>query len=181
MEIRIKLQPLHRNELNFSEAFCTVPIIMDKTMIWGAYNVDVNMSECIWYQLPEKFKEKIRNDKGYTIKSMIITVTDITAYSVSISNHEKLKDTITMEEIYEDFSESKKIERFLCKCDFPYSNIEVCFQNLGEIYIEFELEDWVCYEKEAKEEWRLKERERRKIREIYKSESISLEKMEEEK
>ena len=170
MEIRIKLQPLHRNELNFSEAFCTVPIIMDKTMIWGAYNVDVNMSECIWYQLPEKFKEKIRNDKVYTIKSMIITVTDITAYSVSVSNHEKLKDTITMEEIYKDFSESKKIERFLCKCDFPYSNIEVCFQNLGEIYIEFELEDWVCYEKEAKEEWKIKEIERRKLREVYKVE-----------
>ena len=170
MEIRIKLQPLHRNELNFSEAFCTVPIIMDKTMIWGAYNVDVNMSECIWYQLPEKFKERIRNDKVYTIKSMIITVTDITAYSVSVSNHEKLKDTITMEEIYKDFSESKKIERFLCKCDFPYSNIEVYFQNLGEIYIEFELEDLVCYEKEAKEEWKIKEIERRKLRETYKVE-----------
>ena len=170
MEIRIKLQPLYRNELNFSEAFCTVPIIMDKTMLWGAYNVDVNMSECIWYQLPEKFKEKIRNDKVYTIKSMIITVTDITAYSVSVSNHEKLKDTITMEEIYKDFSESKKIERFLCKCDFPYSNIEVYFQNLGETYIEFELEDWVCYEKEAKEEWKIKEIERRKLREAYKVE-----------
>jgi len=168
MEIRIKLQPLYRNELNFSEAFCTVPIIMDKTMIWGAYNVDLNMSEYIWYQLPEKFKEKIKNYKEYTIKSMIITVTDITAYSVSISNHEKLKDTITMEEIYKDFSESKKIERFLCKCDFPYSNIEVYFQNLGEIYIEFELEDWVCYEKEAKEEWKIKEIERRKSREVYK-------------
>ena len=168
MEIRIKLQPLYRNELNFSEAFCTVPIIIDKTMLWGAYNVDLNMSECIWYQLPEKFKEKIRNDKVYTIKSMIITVTDITAYSVS--NHEKLKDTITMEEIYKDFSESKKIERFLCKCDFPYSNIEVYFQNLGEIYIEFELEDLVYYEKEAKEEWKIKEIERRKLRETYKVE-----------
>ena len=170
MEIRIKLQPLYRNELNFSGAFCTVPIIMDKTMLWGAYNVDLNMSECIWYQLPEKFKEKIRNDKVYTIKSMIITVIDITAYSVSVSNHEKLKDTITMEEIYKDFSESKKIERFLCKCDFPYSNIEVYFQNLGEIYIEFELEDLVYYEKEAKEEWKIKEIERRKLREVYKVE-----------
>ena len=168
MEIRIKLQPLYRNELNFSEAFCTVPIIMDKTMVWGAYNVNLNMSEYIWCQLPEKLKEKIKNYKEYTIKSMIITVTDITAYSVSISNHEKLKDTITMEEIYKDFSESKKIERFLCKCDFPYSNIEVYFQNLGEIYIEFELEDWVCYEKEAKEEWKIKEIERRKSREVYK-------------
>ena len=170
MEIRIKLQPLYENELNFSEAFCTVPIIMDKIMIWGAYDVDLNMSEYIWCQLPEKFKEKIKNYKGCTIKSMIITVTDITAYSVSISNHEKLKDTITMEEIYEDFSESKKIERFLCECDFPYSNMSVYFQNLGEIYAEFELEDWVYHEKEAKKEWKISERERRKIREIYKVE-----------
>ena len=170
MEIRIKLQPLYRNELNFSEAFCTIPIIIDKTMIWGVYDVDLNMSEYIWYQLPKKLKEKIKNYKGYTIKSMIITVTDITAYSVSISNHEKLKDTITMEEIYEDFSESKKIERFLCECDFPYSNMSVYFQNLGEIYAEFELEDWVYHEKEAKKEWKISERERRKIREIYKVE-----------
>ena len=170
MEIKIKLQPLYRNELNFSEAFCTVPIIMDKIMIWGAYDVDLNISTYIWCQLTEKFKEKIKNYKGYTIKSMIITVTDITAYSVSISNHEKLKDTITMEEIYEDFSESKKIERFLCECDFPYSNMSVYFQNLGEIYAEFELEDWVYHEKEAKKEWKISERERRKIREIYKVE-----------
>ena len=170
MEIRIKLQPLYRNELNFSEAFCTVPIIMDKIMIWGAYDVDLNMSEYIWCQLPEKFKEKIKNYKGYTIKSMIITVTDITAYSVSISNHEKLKDTITMEEIYEDFSESKKIERFLCECDFPYSNMSVYFQNLGETYAEFELEDFRCYEKETREEWKIKEIERRKLREVYKVE-----------
>ncbi|ALQ41525.1 hypothetical protein [Fusobacterium polymorphum] len=170
MEIRIKLQPLYRNELNFSEAFCTVPIIMDKIMIWGAYDVDLNMSEYIWCQLPEKFKEKIKNYKGYTIKSMIITVTDITAYSISISNHEKLKDTITIEEIYENFSESKKIERFLCECDFPYSNMSVYFQNLGEIYAEFELEDWVYHEKEAKKEWKIKEIERRKLREVYKVE-----------
>ena len=56
----------------------------------------------------EKKRRKIKNYKGYTIKSMIITVTDITAYSVSISNHEKLKDTITMEEIYEDFRKVRK-------------------------------------------------------------------------
>ena len=110
---------------------------------------------------------------------MIITLTNISAYSVTLSNHEKFKEEITMEEFYKDFSENRKIERFLCECDFPYSNMSVYFQNLGEIYAEFELEDWVSYEKEAKEEWRLKERERRKIREIYKLESISLEKLEE--
>jgi len=39
---------------------------------------------------------------------MIITLTNISAYSVSLSNHEKFKESITMEEFYEDFSENKK-------------------------------------------------------------------------
>ena len=169
MKIKIKLESLE-NILNLSDSFCTIPIIMDKSMMFGAYGVDLNMSEYIWYQLPEECKNKIYNYKEHTIKAMIITLTNISAYSVSLSEHEKFKEAITMEEFYEDFSENKKIERFLCECDFPYSNMSVYFQNLGEIYAEFELEDWVCYEKEAKEEWKIKERERRKIREIYKVE-----------
>ena len=169
MKIKIKLESLE-NILNLSNSFCTIPIIMDKSMVFGAYGVDLNMSEYIWYQLPEECKNKIYNYKEHTIKAMIITLTNISAYSVSLSKHEKFKEPITMEEFYEDFSENKKIERFLCECDFPYSNMSVYFQNLGEIYAEFELEDWVCYEKEAKEEWKIKERERRKIREIYKVE-----------
>ena len=169
MKIKIKLESLE-NILNLSDSFCTIPIIMDKSMMFGAYGVDLNMSEYIWYQLPEECKNKIYNYKEHTIKAMIITLTNISAYSVSLSEHEKFKEAITMEEFYEDFSENKKIERFLCKCDFPYSNMSVYFQNLGETYAEFELEDWVCYEKEAKEEWKIKERERRKIREIYKVE-----------
>ena len=178
MKIKIKLESLE-NILNLSNSFCTIPIIMDKSMMFGAYGVDLNMSEYIWYQLPEECKNKIYNYKEHTIKAMIITLTNISAYSVTLSNHEKFKEEITMEEFYKDFSENRKIERFLCECDFPYSNMSVYFQNLGEIYEEFELEDWLSYEKEAKEEWRLKERERRKMREIYKSESISLEKLEE--
>ena len=169
MKIKIKLESLE-NILNLSNSFCTIPIIMDKSMMFGAYGVDLNMSEYIWYQLPEECKNKVYNYKEHTIKAMIITLTNISAYSVSLSNHEKFKEAITMEEFYEDFSENKKIERFLCECDFPYSNMSVYFQNLGEIYAEFELEDWVCYEKEAKEECKIKERERRKIREIYKVE-----------
>lgn len=169
MKIKIKLESLE-NILNLSDSFCTIPIIMNKSMMFGAYGVDLNMSEYIWYQLPEECKNKVYNYKEHIIKAMIITLTNISAYSVSLSNHEKFKEAITMEEFYEDFSENKKIERFLCECDFPYSNMSVYFQNLGEIYAEFELEDWVCYEKEAKEEWKIKERERRKIREIYKVE-----------
>ena len=178
MKIKIKLESLE-NILNLSNSFCTIPIIMDKSMMFGAYGVDLNMSEYIWYQLSEECKNKIYNYKEHTIKAMIITLTNISAYSVSLSEHEKFKEPITMEEFYEDFSENKKIERFLCECDFPYSNMSVYFQNLGEIYAEFELEDWISYEKEVKEEWKLKEIERRKKREAYKSESISLEELEE--
>ena len=178
MKIKIKLESLE-NILNLSNSFCTIPIIMDKSMMFGAYGVDLNMSEYIWYQLPEECKNKIYNYKEHTIKAMIITLTNISAYSVSLSEHEKFKEPITMEEFYKDFSENKKIERFLCECDFPYSNMSVYFQNLGEIYAEFELEDWISYEKEVKEEWKLKEIERRKKREAYKSESISLEELEE--
>ena len=174
MKIKIKLESLE-NTLNLSNSFCTIPIIMDKSMMFGAYGVDLNMPEYIWYQLPEECKKKIYNYKEHTIKAMIITITNISAYSVTISHHEKVKEAITMEEFYEDFSENKKIERFLCECDFPYSNMSVYFQNLGEIYAEFELEDWVYYEKEAKEEWKIKERERRKRREIYKVESEIIE------
>ncbi len=169
MKRKIKLESLE-NILNLFNSFCTIPIIMDKSMVFGAYGVDLNMSEYIWYQLPEECKNKVYNYKEHTIKAMIITLTNISAYSVSLSEHEKFKEPITMEEFYEDFSENKKVERFLCECDFPYSNMSVYFQNLGEIYAEFELEDWVCYEKEAKEEWKLKEIERREIREIYKVE-----------
>ena len=169
MKIKIKLESLE-NILNLSNSFCTIPIIMDKSMMFGAYGVDLNMSEYIWYQLPEECKNKVYNYKEHTIKAMIITLTNISAYSVTINHHEKFKEAITMEEFYKDFSENKKIENFSCECDFPYSNMSVYFQNLGEIYAEFELEDWVCYEKEAKEEWKIKERERRKIREIYKVE-----------
>ena len=181
MKIKIKLESLE-NILNLSNSFCTIPIIMDKSMMFGAYGVDLNMSECIWYQLPEECKNKIYNYKEHTIKAMIITITNISAYSVSLSDHEKFKEAITMEEFYKDFSENKKIENFSCECDFPYSIMSVYFQNLGEIYAEFELEDWISYEKEVKEEWKIKERERRKIREIreiYELESISLEKLEE--
>jgi len=178
MKIKIKLESLE-NILNLSNSFCTIPIIMDKSMMFGAYGVDLNMSEYIWYQLPKECKNKVYNYKEHTIKAMIITLTNISAYSVTINHHEKFKEAITMEEFYKDFSENKKIENFSCECDFPYSIMSVYFQNLGEIYVEFELEDWVCYEKEAKEEWKIKERERRKIREIYELESISLEKLEE--
>ena len=63
MKIKIKLESLE-NILNLSNSFCTIPIIMDKSMMFGAYGVDLNMSEYIWYQYQKNVKIKyitIRN------------------------------------------------------------------------------------------------------------------------
>lgn len=78
------------------------------------------------------------------IKSMLITVTDIAAYSFGIGYNTKLKDSITMEEIYKDFDENKKINFLTPGCDFPDSSMSVYFQHLGEVYAEVELDELVA-------------------------------------
>lgn len=75
---------------------------------------------------------------------MLITVTDITAYSFGFGYNTKLKDSITMEEIYKNFDKNKKIESFLPSCDFPYSSMSIYFQSLGEVYAEVDLDELVA-------------------------------------
>jgi len=75
---------------------------------------------------------------------MLITVTDITAYSFGFDYNTKLKDSITMEEIYKNFDKNKRIESFLPSCDFPYSSMSIYFQSLGEVYAEVDLDELVA-------------------------------------
>ena len=75
---------------------------------------------------------------------MLITVTDITAYSFGFGYNTKLKDSITMEEISKNFDENKRIEILTPGCDFPRSSMSVYFQYLGEVYAEVELDELVA-------------------------------------
>ena len=75
---------------------------------------------------------------------MLITVTDITAYSFGFDYNTKLKDSITMEEIYKNFDKNKRIESFLPSCDFPHSSMSIYFQSLGEVYAEVDLDELVA-------------------------------------
>ena len=110
MKIKLKTQSLDDWELNLFESYSTLPIIIGRTMIFGAYNVDFEMTDNIWHQLPEEYKKKIyKYNLKKMIKSMLITVTDITAYSFGFGYNTKLKDSITMEEIYKNFDENKRI------------------------------------------------------------------------
>ena len=144
MKIKLKTQSLDDWELNLFESYSTLPIIIGRTMIFGAYNVDFEMTANIWNQLPEEYKKKIyKYNIKKMIKSMLITVTDITAYSFGFGYNIKLKDSITMEEIYEDFDENKKINFLTPGCDFPKSSMSVYFQYLGEVYAEVDLDELV--------------------------------------
>ena len=143
MKIKLKVEP--NWDIWIYESYSTVPIIINGTMIFGAYNVELQMTDNIWYQLPEEYKKKIyRYNWKKVIKFMLITVTDITAYNFGFGYNTKLKDNIMMEEIYENFDENKKIEGFLPSCDFPYSSMSIYFQTLGEVYAEVDLDELVA-------------------------------------
>ena len=145
MKIKLKTQSLDDWELNLFESYSTLPIIIGRTMIFGAYNVDFEMTDNIWHQLPEEYKRKIyKYNWKKMIKSMLITVTDITAYSFGFGYNIKLKDSITMEEISKNFDENKKINFLTPGCDFPKSSMSVYFQYLGEVYAEVELDELVA-------------------------------------
>ena len=145
MKIKLRIQSLDEWELDGMEFECTLPIIRNRTIIFGAYNMNFEITDNIWYQLPEEYKRKIYNNYcKKVIKNMLVTITNITAYSFNIKFHDKLKDEIIMEEIYENFDKNKKIESFLPNCDFPYSSMSIYFQSLGEVYAEVDLDELIA-------------------------------------
>ena len=144
--MKIKLRIDKDEEFDYSESDYTMPIIINRTMILGVYNVHFfEMTDNIWRQLPEEYKKKIYkyNWKKF-IKNMVIIITDITAYSFSFNYNNKQKENIAMEEIYKNFDKNKEINCFITGCDFPNSSMSVYFQYLGEVYAEVELDDIVA-------------------------------------
>ncbi len=148
--MKIKLKIDVNWDLYFMETKCTMPIILNRTMIFGAYNVDFEMTANIWRQLPEEYRRRIyKYNWKNTIKFMLITVTNITAYSFSFNYNSRQKEDIIMEEIYKNFnSKDKLIEKIITSCDFPYSSMAICFQSLGEVYAEVELDELVAISNE---------------------------------
>ena len=144
MKIKLRIDK-DRWEMTPYESYITMPIIIGRTMIFGAYNVEFEMTANIWRQLPEEYKKKIyKYNWKKVINSMLITVTDITAYSFGFGYNTKLKDSITMEEISKNFDENKKINFLTPSCAFPNSSMSVYFQYLGEVYAEVDLDELVA-------------------------------------
>ena len=55
MKIKLKTQSLDDWELNLFESYSTLPIIIDRTMIFGAYNVDFEMTDNYQKNIKEKY------------------------------------------------------------------------------------------------------------------------------
>ena len=143
MKIKLKVEP--NWEIWIYESYSTVPIITNGTMRFGAYNVEFKLTDNIWRQLPEEYKKKIyKYNWKKVIKSMLITVTDITAYSFCFGNNIKLKNSIVMKEIYKNFDKNRWVEYFIPECDFPKAPMSIYFQYLGEVYAEVDLDELVA-------------------------------------
>ena len=72
--MKIKLRIDKDEEFDYSESDYTMPIIINRTMILGVYNVHFfEMTDNMWRQLPEEYKKKIykHNWKKF-IKNMVI-------------------------------------------------------------------------------------------------------------
>ena len=144
MKIKLRIDK-DRWEMTPYEGYITMPIIIGRTMIFGAYNVEFEMTANIWRQLPEEYKKKIyKYNWKKVINSMLITVTDITAYSFCFGNNIKLKNSIMMKEIYKNFDKNKWVEYFIPECDFPKAPMSIYFQYLGEVYAEVDLDELVA-------------------------------------
>ena len=144
--MKIKLRIDKDEEFDYSESNYTMPIIINRTMILGVYDVCFfEMTDNIWRQLPEEYKKKIykHNWKKF-IKNMVIIITDITAYSFNFNYNNKQKENIAMEEIYKNFDKNKKINCFITGCDFPKAPMSIYFQYLGEVYAEVDLDELVA-------------------------------------
>ena len=144
MKIKLRIDK-DRWEMTPYEGYITMPIIIGRTMIFGAYNVEFEMTANIWRQLPEEYKKKIyKYNWKKVINSILITVTDITAYSFCFGNNIKLKNSIMMKEIYKNFDKNKWVEYFIPECDFPKAPMSIYFQYLGEVYAEVDLDELVA-------------------------------------
>lgn len=147
MKVKLKLQTenLEDFELDTYEGFCSTPIIVNDTMIIGTWTASVyDMSKSTYDQLPEKIKKMMEERKTieFYVKSSILTVTGLTAYHVQITiDTDNEKKKIKASKIFDNFDKKRGYAQMLTSCYFPSGSMLIEFQTIGEIFLEFDLED----------------------------------------
>ena len=102
--------------------------------------------------------------RSFYLKSSLLTITGLTAYSIDIG-FDKSKDAFRVAKIFDAFNKERGYTMILCNCFFPSGSMAIHFQALGDIFLEFDLED-VFFLNDVKEFYEISELEYKESDEI---------------
>ena len=161
MKIKLRLQSEDPDdfELDLFESFSGVPVIIGDKMILRTYTTVLDTLDSTYNQLPETLKKMLdqHQTRSFYLKSSLLTVTGLTAYSIDIGFN-KSKDAFRAAKIFDAFNKERGYTMILCNCFFPLGSMVIYFQALGDIFLEFDLKD-VFFLNDVKEFYEISELE----------------------
>ena len=166
MKIKLQFKDLNNFELDLFESFCSVPVIMYDKMIIGTYTTVLDTLDTTYNQLPETLKKMLdqHQTRSFYLKSSLLTVTGLTAYSIDIG-FDKSKDAFRAAKIFDNFDKERGYTLITCACYLPSGSMAIHFQALGDIFLEFDLKD-VFFLNDVKEFYEISELEYKESNEI---------------
>ena len=168
MKIKLRLQSEDPDdfELDLFESFSGVPVIIGDKMILRTYTTVLDTLDSTYNQLPETLKKMLdqHQTRSFYLKSSLLTVTGLTAYSIDIGFN-KSKDAFRAAKIFDAFNKERGYTMILCNCFFPSGSMAIHFQALGDIFLEFDLKD-VFFLNDVKEFYEISELEYKESDEI---------------
>ena len=142
MKIKLQTEDPDEFELDLMECFSSVPVIIVDKMFLRTYTTVLDTLDTTYNQLPETLKKMLdqHQTRSFYLKSSLLTVTGLTAYSIDIG-FDKSKDAFRAAKIFDAFNKERGYTMILCNCFFPSGSMVIYFQALGDIFLEFDLED----------------------------------------
>ncbi|ERK51769.1 hypothetical protein [Leptotrichia sp. oral taxon 879] len=161
MKIKLRLQSEDPDEfeLDLMECFSSVPVIIGDKMFLRTYTTVLDTLDSTYNQLPETLKKMLdqHQTRSFYLKSSLLTITGLTAYSIDIGFN-KSKDAFRAAKIFDAFNKERGYTMILCNCFFPSGSMVIYFQALGDIFLEFDLED-VFFLKDSKDFYKISDLE----------------------
>ena len=168
MKIKLRLQSEDPDdfELDLMECFSSVPVIIGDKMFLRTYTTVLDTLDTTYNQLPETLKKMLdqHQTRSFYLKSSLLTVTGLTAYSIDIG-FDKSKDAFRAAKIFDNFDKERGYTMITCACYLPSGSMAIYFQALGDIFLEFDLKD-VFFLNDVKEFYEISELEYKESDEI---------------
>ena len=168
MKIKLRLQSEDPDEfeLDLMECFSSVPVIIGDKMFLRTYTTVLDTLDTTYNQLPETLKKMLdqHQTRSFYLKSSLLTVTGLTAYSIDIG-FDKKTDVLHAGKIFDNFDKERGYTLITCACYLPSGSMAIHFQALGDIFLEFDLKD-VFFLNDVKEFYGISELEYKESDEI---------------